>query len=784
MGPSAIMRSRGKTRPNRFMKWSPSRRLPKPYRNTYGSLFDIDYYLQQVEGHLHARDAVRHYEGSGAALGLSPSPMFSDAYYRKQCLGEEIENPVLHYLSVGSAQSKSPHPLFAPEWYTKSVNETSNADLDTTLRNNSLGHYLESGWRNSIAPHPLVCLPYATRFLPWYQRGKVEPLTFLIRNGITKFRRPHPLYGPEQLWASLKLGQIEISKPHQLATFANWPEPFSPSPFFWVDFYTNEHPESITYEGGPWQHFVNIGQFEDHDPNPYFDSRWYRERYSIDRQPLSPFLHYMTHELSQKFNPSPLFDTAHYLRTNPLVRKTRRSPLEHFLEFGRFSSAETHPFQAPMYVHEQVKSASILEPELANVQARLNRLKVYNRHHAVKIADLYSVLKKIVDRPFDALVTVPFLSRGGADLAACNLVRRLQQIHGPDQVLVILTDDADISSSAWLPPATRWLCFSHLAKKLSKPNRVQLLQLLIEDYLPTECYNVNSLACWQLLVKSGSGLSQICNLFAQLFCHDFDNDMQPKGYAVSYLGQTIDHLSGVFFDSRYFREHMIETIADSEINRNKLQTLYQPIKDFGASSDGVQRLDRLRRGRDYRRQVMWAGRLDRQKQPEVLAHIARNCPELDFHVFGTKVLNKNIPIPAFSENVTLHGEYAEFFDLPLDAMDVFLHTSAWDGLPLILIDVVQSGLPVVASQVGGVPELVDAETGWPVFNPQSADEYSDRLRQVCFSADNIETKISAAQERLEHRHSWRHYSETLERNRSMHGTFDLDSASIPAEELR
>jgi len=51
----------------------------------------------------------------------------------------------------------------------------------------------------------------------------------------------------------------------------------------------------------------------------------------------------------------------------------------------------------------------------------------------------------------------------------------------------------------------------------------------------------------------------------------------------------------------------------------------------------------------------------------------------------------------------------------LAALDVFVMPSLWEGLPLALILAMGAGLPVVATAVAGVPELVtDAETGWLV----------------------------------------------------------------------
>lgn len=65
-----------------------------------------------------------------------------------------------------------------------------------------------------------------------------------------------------------------------------------------------------------------------------------------------------------------------------------------------------------------------------------------------------------------------------------------------------------------------------------------------------------------------------------------------------------------------------------------------------------------------------------------------------------------------ADRVTFHGvqpkpAVAEF----MRKSDIFVLPSLWENLPCVLIEAMASGLPVVSTRVGGIPEIVDETTG-------------------------------------------------------------------------
>ncbi len=80
--------------------------------------------------------------------------------------------------------------------------------------------------------------------------------------------------------------------------------------------------------------------------------------------------------------------------------------------------------------------------------------------------------------------------------------------------------------------------------------------------------------------------------------------------------------------------------------------------------------------------------------------------------------------------------------------DVLVLPSLEEGFPLAALEAMAAGLPVVASSVGGVPELVvDGETGWLV-PPADAQSLASRLRALLRDPEQRRKMGSAGRDRV------------------------------------
>jgi glycosyltransferase involved in cell wall biosynthesis len=118
-------------------------------------------------------------------------------------------------------------------------------------------------------------------------------------------------------------------------------------------------------------------------------------------------------------------------------------------------------------------------------------------------------------------------------------------------------------------------------------------------------------------------------------------------------------------------------------------------------------------------QLVAVGRLEKQKGFDIaiaaMRLIVDEAPGVRLAIAGAGSLRDELDAQierlGLGGSVTLLGRYGDVDGLLRDS-DAFVHTARWEGFGLVLLEAMRAGLPVVATRVGAIPEVVqDGVTG-------------------------------------------------------------------------
>jgi glycosyltransferase involved in cell wall biosynthesis len=165
-----------------------------------------------------------------------------------------------------------------------------------------------------------------------------------------------------------------------------------------------------------------------------------------------------------------------------------------------------------------------------------------------------------------------------------------------------------------------------------------------------------------------------------------------------------------------------------------------------------------------------AARLEVQKDYPCLLHafarVAPGYPNAILLIAGQGLLR-----PALAGLVDKLGlsEKVRFLglrkDLPglMNAADSFVMSSAWEGMPIVLLDASATGLPIVATDVGGNREVVVYGESGLLAPPKNADALAGSMLQMMALPDAERRQMGEAGRRyIEEHYSLEHIVDTWE----------------------
>lgn len=159
-------------------------------------------------------------------------------------------------------------------------------------------------------------------------------------------------------------------------------------------------------------------------------------------------------------------------------------------------------------------------------------------------------------------------------------------------------------------------------------------------------------------------------------------------------------------------------LASEKISHN-VNLVYNGIKDCSLPETELLRSIPDR----YKYRILCIARLSPQKNSTLFMEVAKHMSDVAFVWIGNlETVETNLENVFFWGNVPHSGYQCRFFD-------VFMLPSNYEGLPIVILEAMSCALPIVASDVGGVSEIVrNGENGYVL--PNKVEAFVEKLYYI------------------------------------------------------
>jgi len=113
--------------------------------------------------------------------------------------------------------------------------------------------------------------------------------------------------------------------------------------------------------------------------------------------------------------------------------------------------------------------------------------------------------------------------------------------------------------------------------------------------------------------------------------------------------------------------------------------------------------------------------------------VRAQAPEVQFVIAGDGPLREHLESKARSDNLGPNVRFLGYrSDIPalVASFDTYVLPSLWEGLPLALLEASAQGLPIIASAVGGNPEVVEHGVNGFLVPPRDPKALADHLLRI------------------------------------------------------
>ena len=239
------------------------------------------------------------------------------------------------------------------------------------------------------------------------------------------------------------------------------------------------------------------------------------------------------------------------------------------------------------------------------------------------------------------------------------------------------------------------------------------------------------------------------------------------------LYERLDRFTLKFFDKVIVVSDDIKnSLLNSRFPTHKIEKIYNTIdcgivKNTGVSLDEIRKRFHISRNDKL---VGTIGRLSKEKGVHYLlkagSEIIAKYPDVKILIIGEGPERQNLEALAkllhISKNVIFCGfqkNVAEFYPL----IDIVVLPSVTEGLPIVLLEALTYSKPIVATRVGGIPEVItDGKTGILV-DPQNPSQLAEGIIRVLKNSEEANQLASKGRKLVEEHFNSENWNKKIEK---------------------
>lgn len=350
----------------------------------------------------------------------------------------------------------------------------------------------------------------------------------------------------------------------------------------------------------------------------------------------------------------------------------------------------------------------------------LKHVPWYNAENITPGIKYTQLIQQFTNKP-DTLFFVPHLIKGGADMLFINYPAELINIHPEWQIAMLQTE---AKHSVWrdkLPESIDFINLFESFQGLDSDTQYRLLATLLSQSGIKRIIIGNSQLAYDFVSRHQT-LIQSLNI--AVYCFAFGEEFDDEGRLWGHIHTGIPKIYPVIHKIITDNNNTVNKLhQEYSFNPDKFAVHYQPTNaTIKSTTDNTNRPLR----------ILWASRVCKQKRPDILKAVSNKLDLNEFSIDAYGQLEEGLTESYFADSrVNYKGPFNGSENLPTQDYDIFLYTSEGDGVPNVLQEMTAAGLPIVASNVGGIREfIITDKTGMLIEDHENIDDYITAIHKL------------------------------------------------------